>query len=92
MLFAWNWNVTVSGVGSRSSDGDQSLLPPKKRGSQKFQERVKLELTVEDSEVEKAVNIILRHARPQSDKEGGHIAVLEVNEILSASAVGRNSG
>jgi hypothetical protein len=39
-------------------------------------------LIVEDSEVEKAVNIILRHARPQSDEEGGQIAVLEVNEIL----------
>ena len=39
-----------------------------------------------DSEVEKAVNIILRHARPQSDQEGGQVAVLEVNEILSANA------
>jgi nitrogen regulatory protein PII len=66
----------------RSSDGDQSLLPPGKRGSKKSQERVKLELIVEDSEAEKSVNIILRHARPQSDEEGGHIAVLEVNEIL----------
>ena len=66
----------------RSSDGDQSLLPAGKMGSKKFQERVKLELIVEDSEAEKAVNIILRHARPQSDEEGGQIAVLEVNEIL----------
>ena len=54
-------------------------------GSKKFQERVKLELIVEDSEAEKAVNIILRHARPQSDQEGGQIAVLEVNEIFSAT-------
>ena len=65
------------------SDGDQSLLPAEKRGSKKFQERVKLELTMEDSEAEKAVNIILRHARPQSDQEGGQVAVLEVNEIQS---------
>ena len=66
----------------RSSDGDQSLLPPGKRGSKKSQERVKLELIVEDFGAEKAVNIILRHARPQSNEEGGQIAVLEVNKIL----------
>ena len=39
----------------RSGEGDRSLLPPKKRGAKRFRERVKLELTVEDSEVEKAV-------------------------------------
>ena len=38
------------------------------------------------------MNIILRHARPQSDEEGGQIAVLEVNEILSASAAPRRFG
>ena len=57
----------------------------KRRGSKKFQERVKLELTMEDSEAEKAVNIILRHARPQSDEEGGQIAVLEVNESCATA-------
>jgi nitrogen regulatory protein PII len=76
----------------RYSDGAQSLVPAEKRESKKFQERIKLELIMADSEVEKAVNIILRHARPQSDQEGGQIAVLEVNEILSASAVPRSSG
>jgi nitrogen regulatory protein PII len=66
------------------SDRYKALLAGKKGGSQEFQERVKLELIVEDSEAEKAVNIILRHARPQADEdEGGHIAVLEVNEIPS---------
>ena len=69
----------------RYSGGDLSLVPAEKRGSKKFQQRVKLELIVEDSEAEKAVNIILRHARPQSDQEGGQITVLEVNEILSAT-------
>ena len=42
---------------------------------------------MEDSEAEKAVNIILRLARPQSDQEGGQIAVLEVSEIPSATLV-----
>jgi nitrogen regulatory protein PII len=68
----------------RYSDGDQSLLPAEKRGSRKFQERVRLELIMEDSEAEKAVNIILRHARPQPGEEGGQVAVLEVNEILNS--------
>ena len=75
----------------RYSDGDQSLLRAKRRGSKKFQEGVKLELTMEDSEAEKAVNIILRHARPQSDEAGGQIAVLEVSEVLGATAVGGQS-
>jgi nitrogen regulatory protein PII len=69
------------------SGGDRSLVLAEKRGFKKTQDRVKLELTMEDSEAEKAVNIILRHARPQSDQEGGQIAVLEVNEIPSATAV-----
>jgi nitrogen regulatory protein PII len=72
----------------RYSDGVRSLVPAERKESRKFQERIKLELIVVDSEVEKAVNIILRHARPQSDEEGGQIAVLEVNEILSTTAVG----
>ena len=68
----------------RYSDGHKSLLAGEKGGSEEFQERVKLDLIVEDSEAEKAVSIILRHARPQADEEeGGHVAVLEVNEIPS---------
>jgi nitrogen regulatory protein PII len=65
----------------RYSAANQSLLP-EKRGSNKFQERVKLELIMEDSEAEKAVNVILRHARPPSDQEGGQISVLEVSLYL----------
>jgi nitrogen regulatory protein PII len=76
----------------RYSGGDQSLVPAEKRGSKTFQERVKLELIMEDSEAEKAVHIILRQARPQPEEQGGQIAVLEVNEILSTTVVGRNSG
>jgi nitrogen regulatory protein PII len=74
-------------VKARYSGGDRSLVLAEKWGSKRTRERVKLELIMEDSEAEKAVNIILRHARPQSDQEGGQIAVLEVNEIPSATAV-----
>jgi nitrogen regulatory protein PII len=50
----------------RYSDGHKSLLAGEKGGSEEFQERVKLELIVEDSEAEKAVNIILRHGAPKN--------------------------
>ena len=63
----------------RYSDGDKSLPAAERAESEK---RIKLELLVEDSEVENAVQAVLRHAQPQSAKEGGQIAVLEVNEIL----------
>jgi nitrogen regulatory protein PII len=66
----------------RYAEGDKWLLPTERGGSGNFQERVKLELMLDDSEAEKAVSVILRHAQPQSDEEGGQIAVLEVNEIL----------
>jgi nitrogen regulatory protein PII len=67
----------------RSNERDRSLLPATKRGSKKFQERVKLELIIEDSEAEKVVNIILRRARPESAQQGGQIAVQVVSLAYS---------
>lgn len=66
----------------RHSDSDKGLLPTEKGNARAFQERVKLELFVDDSDAEKAVNVILRHAQSESDQDGGQIAVLEVNESL----------
>ncbi len=66
----------------RHSDGDKRLVPTERAASKSFQERVKLELFVDDSEAEKAINVILRHAQTDSDEEGGQIAVLEVNQTL----------
>ncbi len=63
-------------------DSDRWLLPSERGSSGTLHERVKLELIVEDSEAEKAVNVILRHAQPESDEQGGQIAVLDVNETL----------
>jgi nitrogen regulatory protein PII len=65
----------------RQSDSDERLLRTE-RGTRAFQERVKLELFVDDSEAEKAVNVILRHARSESEQDSGQIAVLEVDESL----------
>ena len=49
--------------------------------SETLRGRIKLELIVEDSEAETTVDVILRQAQPESDEQGGQIAVLEVNEI-----------
>jgi nitrogen regulatory protein PII len=72
--------LTVAEV--RHSDSVKRLLPTARGTPREFQERVKLELFVDDSEAEKAVNLILRHAQCGSDQDGGQIAVLEVNERL----------
>lgn len=74
--------LTVVEVMHSDGDADQRLLPTEKAASRSFQERVKLELFVDDSEADKAINVILRHAQADSDEEGGQIAVLEVNETL----------
>lgn len=66
----------------RYTESEKRPLPTKRKDLGKFQERVKLELIVEDSEAEKVVNVILRHAQPQSERESGQIAVLEVNDNL----------
>jgi nitrogen regulatory protein PII len=72
--------LTVAEV--RHRDSDKGLLANGKEATGIFEERVKLELIVDDSEVEKAVNAILRHAQPEPEEEGGQIVVLEVSEIV----------
>ena len=67
--------------------------PNKKKGvSGTFQERVKLELLVDDSEAEKVVNVILWYAQPESDEEGGHIAVPEISETLRIGRLASRRG
>jgi nitrogen regulatory protein PII len=66
----------------RHSDSDKRMLPTERGASRAFQERVKLELLVDDSEAEKVVNLILRHAQSESGQDSGQIAVLEVNKSL----------
>src|SRR6478609_1931067 len=72
----------------RHSENDKGAPPTEKGTTRPFGQRIKLELMVDDGQVEKAVNAILRHARPESDEDGGQIAVLEVNEVTQ---IGRPS-
>lgn len=46
-----------------------------------LRDRIKLELIVDDSETETTLNVILRQAQPESDEQGGEIAVLEISAI-----------
>jgi nitrogen regulatory protein PII len=69
-------------VAVRHSDDHKQLLPMEQAASKTLQDRVKLELFVDDSELDKAVNVILRHAQADYDDEGGQIAVLEVDKTL----------
>ena len=68
------------------SDSDQQLFSTGGGDFETFRRRVKLELIVDDREAERAVNIILRIARPEGDEEGGQIAVLAINEPLQAGS------
>jgi nitrogen regulatory protein PII len=69
-------------VDVQHSDSEKRFLGAEHASSETLQDRIKLELIVEDSDSEKAVNIILRHAQPEPDEQGGQIAVLEVSDIL----------
>jgi nitrogen regulatory protein PII len=67
-------------------ESEKGFRRPERGSARRLQERVKLEFMVDDSEAEKAVNVILRHAQPESDEQSGQIAVLEVNELLRVGA------
>ena len=65
----------------RHGDSEKRLLQTENGSSTTLQDRIKIELIVEDSETEKTVNVILRQAQSESDEQGGQITVLEVTEI-----------
>ena len=69
-------------VDVQQSDSEKRLLRTATESFGALQDRVKLELVLEDSEAEKAVNVILRHAQPECEDQAGQISILEVNEFL----------
>jgi nitrogen regulatory protein PII len=50
--------------------------------NESLQPKIKVELIVSDRQAEKAVNVILRHAIADSDVHDGHVALVNVDEIL----------
>jgi nitrogen regulatory protein PII len=70
-------NLTVTEVrhgethGSVNGNSDESL-----------KDKIKVELIIPDRQIDKAVNVILRHATTESSDRHGHVTILNVDEIL----------
>jgi len=70
-------NLTVTEVrhgethGAVSGNADESL-----------KDKIKVELIIPDRQIDKAVNVILRHAMTESSDRYGHVTLLHVDEIL----------
>ncbi|MBV8102926.1 MAG: P-II family nitrogen regulator [Verrucomicrobia bacterium] len=47
-----------------------------------LKEKIKVELIVPDRQVDKAVNVILRHAMTDAPDRDGHVTLLNVDELL----------
>ena len=65
----------------RHGDNEKRLRQAENGSPKTLQDRIKIELIVEDSETEKTVNVILRQAQLESDEQGGQITVQEVTEV-----------
>ena len=57
-------------------------ITPHNGSDDQLKERVKLELIVSDRQADKAVSVILRHALTDCSEPGGHVTLLDVNEVL----------
>ena len=56
---------------------------PVNRGSdESLTDKIKIELIIADRQIDKAVNVILRHAMTQSSDRHGHVTLSHVDEIL----------
>jgi hypothetical protein len=47
-----------------------------------LRKRIKLELILGDRQAHKVTDVILRHARNESEDRDGHVAVFDVNETF----------
>jgi nitrogen regulatory protein P-II 1 len=73
-------NLTVTEVRHGETHGPSNRAGGDSDGSLK--EKVKVELIVPDRQIDKAVNVILRHAMTESSERDGHVTLLNVDEIL----------
>ena len=70
-------NLTVTEVrhgethGHFNGNADESL-----------KDKIKVELIIPHRQIDKAINVILRHAMTESSDRHGHITILNVDEIL----------
>ena len=73
-------NLTVTEVrhGETHGPSHQAAENP----DEALKEKIKVELIVPDRQIDKAVNVILRHAITGSTDRDGHVTLLNVDEML----------
>ena len=73
-------NLTVTEVRHAETHGPSHRTAENPDASLK--EKIKVELIVSERQIDKAVNVILRHAITESADRDGHVTLLNVDEIL----------
>ena len=70
-------NLTVTEVRHGETHG-----PVNDHSDESLKDKIKVELIIPDRQIDKAVNVILRHAMTESSDQHGHVTLLNVDEIL----------
>lgn len=73
-------NLTVTEV--RHGETHEPSNRTAENFDESLKEKIKVELIIPDRQVDKAVNVILRHAINESTERDGHVTLLNVDEIL----------
>jgi nitrogen regulatory protein PII len=73
-------NLTVTEVRHGETHGPSNRTA--ENSDESLKEKIKVELIVPDRQIDKAVNVILRHAVSESTEPDGHVTLLNVDEIL----------
>ena len=73
-------NLTVTEVRHGETHGPANRTA--ENSGESLKEKIKIELIIPDRQIDKAVNVILRHAMTESTERDGHVTLLNVDEIL----------
>ena len=73
-------NLTVTEVRHGETHGPSNRTA--ENADDSLKEKIKVELIVPDRQIDKAVNVILRHAISESTERDGHVTFLNVDELL----------
>ena len=73
-------NLTVTEVRHGETHGPSNRTA--ETSNESLEEKIKVELIVSDRQIDKAVNVILRHAISESSDRYGHVTLLNVDEML----------
>jgi len=77
-------NLTVTEVrhGETHGPSNSTANSTAENSDESLKEKIKVELIVPDRQIDKAVNVFLRHAITDSTERDGHVTLLNVDEIL----------